>query len=191
MNLAKDGRQDTPFGGYSGFEVKALRVQRPFSFLPPVIKNNGDWNAFIDTAHQIYQNDLIVDPPTFLGKPVVVDNRMLDGKYMEGFWHAVQRDMRGDGERYPDFRRVERVSWIKPLIQNHTAEGVEYRRGPDNKREIRHHILVPSKNYVVILGEKKRATFLVTAYCTNRSFAERAIFRRSPLSESRMGAAAM
>lgn len=180
MNLAKNEQGNALFDAYAGLEVKAFRLQRPFSFLPPVIKNTGDWNAFIDTAYQAYQNDFIVNPPVFMGKRVVVDKRILDGKYMEGFWHVVQRDMRGGAHRYPDFQRVERISWIKPLMENPAAEGVEYRSCLEGKREIRHYILAPSRNYVVILGEKKRALFLVTAFCMNRSFADRPVFRQVP-----------
>lgn len=183
MNLAKSERGETLFNAYAGLEVKAFRLKRPFSFLPPVINNTGDWSTFIDTAYQVYKGDFIDNSPHFLGKRVIIDRRNLDGGYVEGFWHVVQRDMGGGGERYTDFQRLERVPWIKPLIENHTAEGVEYRRCLEGKRETRHYILAPSKNYVVILGEKKGAIFLVTAFCMNRSFADRAIFRQPPHGE--------
>ncbi len=186
MNLAKNEWGIAPIDGFDGLEVKAIRLPRPLSFLPPVIENNGDWNAFIGTAYRTYQDDFIVTPPTFMGKRVVVDKRLLDGKYMEGFWHVVQSDMRGDGDRKPIYERAERIPWIKPLIQNHAAEGVVYRRCMEGRREIRHYILAPSKNYAVILGEKKRAIFLVTAFCMNRSFMQRAIFHpSSPKERSR------
>lgn len=191
MRLANCEQGNILLEAYANLEANMSHLKRPLSFLPPVIENMGDWNAFIDTSYQVYKNDFIANPPTFMGKRVVVDKRVLDGKYMEGFWHVVQRDMRRAGNRYPDFQRAERTSWIKPLILNPAAKGVEYRRRLEGKREIRHYLLAPSRNYVVILGEKKKAMFLVTAFCIDRSLAERAVSTHRFPKENGVGAVAI
>lgn len=89
----------------------------------------------------------------------------------DAFFHTTCKDYRGQGERAPDFRRCERIRWIRAFIENYNCDaslceecdGVKVWREPFKSRT-RVHILLEEERYVVILEEREKYFLLITAF---------------------------
>lgn len=142
-------------------------------FLPPAkqFSNNwADWADFLKGQHQIFTSDILQGGLTFKEKKICV-NFTIDDGYEETFWHITTRNKFGDGSRDPDPARAALVHWIKPVIVNFEKEGIRYwsyLEGSSGK--VRHYFQVLSRNYLVILEEKKKSHFLITAYVVDEAY---------------------
>lgn len=97
------------------------------------------------------------------------------------FWHLTTKDIiyaKKIGnkivkikERLPDYRRAERLRWIKNIIENHTIEDIKlfYHQETNEKRDIRLYLWLEDYDFVVILQKLgKSSSFLVTSFYIDR-----------------------
>jgi hypothetical protein len=118
--------------------------------------------------YAIFENDFIQTKREFEGREVWWDRRKLDGKYDEGFWHIISSTDSHTKERYPDFRRAERLPWCGPTISNSIDPVVkkwDYREGSGR---VRTYLWLENWDYVIVLEKRPihigEAAFLITAY---------------------------
>jgi hypothetical protein len=143
-------------------------------WLPPALDYadyNGAWDNFLLDVYAAFKRDFINSRPQLEGFPVVFDGRISDGME-EGFWHVTSQTDREIGERVQDFRRCERIVWLRPIIEHPDEETISFwknRRG----KEIRLLLWLEAFDYLVVLSERPRVRVLVTAYCTDREHIRR------------------
>ena len=152
------------------------------AWLPHIVKVDGRWEHVLPMLYSIFTGDFIKVQRTFEGREVHWDERKLDGKYEEGFWHLITKTDHSSGERLPDFRRAERLPWCGPTISNSTDNAVkvwDYREG---NGKILTYLWLELWDYVVILEKKKQRkgeiAFLVTAYYVSGASTRRNLQRK-------------
>ena len=123
------------------------------SWLPSLI-GCDPWteNTFDDLYDEFCK---IFDPPLmYEGQPVRVFPNKEDG-HETVFWHITHRDDKESGVRLPDLRRCERLSWIRPMIENADDAAVLAWDHVDAKRVTKTYVWLQPENFVVILKRNK------------------------------------
>lgn len=131
-----------------------------------------------DFLYQIFHRDFVAQQTQLAGR-IWIDpqsRRLEDGKEMT-FWHLTSRTQqyskREGGrfitvtERLPDFRRSERLEWVKLILDNHADARVKcfYHQENNPKRDIRLYLWAHQHDFVVILQKLGRSSsFLVTSF---------------------------
>lgn len=121
-----------------------------------------------------------VEHKTYLAEKIYIDPKShdLEDNKEKVFWHLISREekelywensitkFRSLG-RYPDYRRAERIGWVKEILENHTHEKIKlfYHRESNKKRDIRLYLWAYEEDFVVILQKLgKSSSFLVTSF---------------------------
>jgi hypothetical protein len=87
------------------------------AWLPPLVSINPWTPKTFEKLYEVFRCDSKVNPPVYEGKQVWTFPEMEKGKEVI-FWHLTHREDRQTGERLPDFRRAERLPWVKTIIEN-------------------------------------------------------------------------
>lgn len=130
--------------------------------------------AYRDEIYQIFLDTFIRGSVIWENKVVAVNTAREDDGLLKGFTHITGRDYSKNKKRYPDFRRSERINWIKPMIEDSltvcpkcvsdiTCSGIKVWTKP-YKNTTRTIFLSEEESYVVIIEKKKRFYFLITAF---------------------------
>ena len=129
----------------------------------------GDWDRYLEAVYAVFQRDFIRSQPIFQGRWVRCRRDPLEQGKEAGFWHCTSGG-KDESQRVPDLRRMERIGWVRSLIQNAndpTVETWEVMRGMD-----RRWCLWFREEFLVVLAARvrKRDGFrywqLITAYDT-------------------------
>ena len=115
---------------------------------------NNNWNNYQDAIYNIFKADLVDTPPSFEDKIIKIRWQPIEYDKPEAFFHVTCQDYKKDGERLPDFRRCERIRWVKAFIQNYkcdsslcgNCDGVKVWKEPYQSK-IRVHILLEEEKY--------------------------------------------
>lgn len=128
-----------------------------------------DAATLINHLYSIFTRDF-VSAATLLNGTIWIDpqcGRKTDGKEAS-FWHLTTRmeEVNGEKERYTDFRRAERLEWIKLIIENHNAAEVHHFYHEESKsKSVRLYLWAHAHDFVVILQKLgKSSSFLVTSF---------------------------
>lgn len=132
---------------------------------------NNDWNDYQDAIYNIFKADLVENPPSLDGKTIKIRWHPIECDKPEAFFHVTSQDYRKDGNRLPDFRRCERIRWIKAFIQNYkcdsslceSCEGVKVWKEP-YQNKVRVHILLKEEKYIVVVEPRLNYCLLITAF---------------------------
>ena len=113
----------------------------------------------------IFEKDFKRTRPELLGSPVWWDRR-LDEEYgyEEGFWHLISRDDKVAGERIPDFRRAERLSWCQPTIVHTKDKAIKVWNYEEGKGRARTYLWLEGWDYCIVLQKRRNAMILITAF---------------------------
>ena len=137
-------------------------------WLPPLIilqDFDGNWDRYCDALYSIFHKDFIASQPQFLNRYVRCRrNPIMDGKEA-GFWHCISEG-KDEQERTPNFRRCERIGWIRPILENNSDPLTRFWRR--EKRSDKRAYLWYRDEYLIVLGERKRFFQLITAFCTDQ-----------------------
>lgn len=138
------------------------------SWLPNSIDVDGVWERVLETLYSIFELDFIQSSPKFEARQIIWDERKIDGRYEEGFWHLITKKDQSTGERYPDFPRAARLPWCAPTINNFHDPVVRVWDYLEGSNRIRTYLWLQNWDYVVILEKREQrrgpVAFLVTAY---------------------------
>lgn len=132
-----------------------------------------------DYLYQIFHRDFVANK-TYLANTIYINpksNDLEDNKekvfwhltsrgHKEEYWEGRVKKFRSIG-RYPDFRRAERIHWIKAILENHDNDKIKlfYHRETNKKRDIRLYLWAYEEDFVVILQKLgKSSSFLVTSF---------------------------
>jgi len=131
------------------------------NWLPALIDCNGDGEQALERVHEQYQADFLVRGLRFRGAPI----QLRTGPRTQGkdacFWHLISEG-ESEEDRTPDFRRCERIGWVRAVIeraenQNDLPVWEQERKGRTNVV-----IALPDFSYIVVLA--KRGPKLKTPY---------------------------
>lgn len=134
--------------------------------------------ALFDFLYGLFLRDFVTNA-TRLNGQIHIDprtDRKDDGREAT-FWHLTTRDQTRqvkEGNRYitvkdrlPDFRRAERIEWVRQIIVNHADSAIRcfYHQENNAKRDIRLYLWAHAHDFVVILQKLGRSrAFLVTSF---------------------------
>lgn len=132
---------------------------------------NNNWDNYQDAIYNTFKADLIDNPPSFEGKIIKIRWQPIEYDKPEAFFHVTCQDYRKDGERFPDFRRCERIRWIKAFILNYkcdsslceSCDGVKVWKEP-YQNKMRVHILLEEEKYIVVVEPRATYCLLITAF---------------------------
>lgn len=148
--------------------------------LPDIVEctnlNNSD-HYFSELYRNVFVRDFIDSNPRFNNKPVHIRKEPMNGCWEHGFIHMTHNTYSHKSadlnDRFPDFRRSERLSWVKYIIndylrstQNNCPRSIyweELYRG-----YVRPHLMVYDDDYdaafLVVLEERKNEYFIITSF---------------------------
>jgi hypothetical protein len=134
----------------------------PPNWLPSLKIYNGDWGTYVDEIYPVFKKDFVDSQPLYSGKPVFIIREPLLGGKEHSFWHVTSKG-EDESSRIPDFRRCERIGWIRPVIDNANDPCLkcwdELRGG-----KLRAHLWLESQEFLVVLEKRPKWFFLVTAF---------------------------
>lgn len=135
-----------------------------------------------DVLYKYFDDDFISNK-TYLNYSIYIDpqSHKKDEDKELAFWHLTSRDTKihkkkgkrwfTETHRVLDYRRAERLSWIKKIIENHTIADVKvfYHQESNEKRDIRLYLWLEKFDFVVILQKLgNSSSFLVTSFYVDR-----------------------
>lgn len=137
--------------------------------LPDIIELNeyrGDFSLFLEAVYQVFKKDFVTTIPIFQGVKLGLKKYpLIEGKEYT-FYHMTHK---GDveNERVPDLRRMERIAWPSPMIDNSGIECLKVwrntRRGKGGTKS-RILILHEVERYLVVLDDRGDYILPWTAY---------------------------
>lgn len=135
---------------------------------------DNEWRRYESVLYSIFKADFIDSRPSFECKQVNIRRHPMEYNKEEAFFHVTCQDYRKDGERVPDFRRCERIRWVRSFIENYNCdtskcegcEGIKVWSEP-YKATSRVHILLEEERYMVVLERRDSYCLLITAFYFN------------------------
>jgi hypothetical protein len=137
--------------------------------LPELIELNeygGNFGEYLDAVYQIFKEDFVDSKPVFQTKRLGLKRfPLVEGKEYTFYHMTHEGDI--EHERIPDLRRMERISWPRPLIDESEHPYLKVwrntRRGKGGTKD-RILILHEKENYLVILDDRGNYILPWTAY---------------------------
>lgn len=135
-----------------------------------------------DVLYDYFCEDFI-DNKTYLNANIYINpksNQKDDGKELV-FWHLTTRETKiqkkvgnrwvVEKERLPDYRRSERLAWIKKIIENHSHKKIKLFYYKENTNQIRLYLWAFDEDFIVILEKLgKSSSYLVTSFYVDKNY---------------------
>lgn len=134
-------------------------------WLPPLIKMSPWDEQVLESLYAVFVRDLVRDPPFYRGGRVWCFPDQERGRECL-FWHITEReDPPHSGNRLPDFRRCERLCWIRALIEHADDPAVKAWDYQEGSGDVHTYLWLETFDYVVVMkrypdGRRR----LITAY---------------------------
>lgn len=133
--------------------------------LPNIIllsQYHGNFENYLDAVYQIFKKDFIDNKPVFQGIRLGLKRLpIVDGRECT-FYHFTHEGP-DESERIPNLRRLERIPFPKPMIENSNNGYLKVWR---NQRGSKNRILIfhEAESYLVVLDDKGSYILPWTAY---------------------------
>lgn len=140
----------------------------------PELEQCADISKYVEYEERLYsifKQDFIDSKPTYDGK--IVNHKFFpseNGK-AEAFYHIISKTDPDGENRSPDFKRCERIRWVRKFIENYdcnmrnctSCSGIKvWEEMYHHKKRI--HILMEDERYIVVLEKRDGYMLLITAY---------------------------
>jgi len=130
--------------------------------LPDLILYNGSWDKYEETLYSVFKKDFIDNQPNLKKYKIFI---IIEPKFKEkewSFWHITSE---GDVEskRTQDFRKCEKIGWIKPIIESYPHQDIKAWRTKEKGR-IKICLCYGNWEYLIVLKRIKKGFLLITAY---------------------------
>ncbi len=134
---------------------------------PELLPFSGEWPAYEEIIYEAFLESFVRPNVEFRGWKVSAQFRPETRGKGFSFWHTISEapdpNNRNEDERIPNFRRCERIRWIRWVIENAGTEGFlwwENIRGRDT------HVVIWARehDFAVVLGKRQDFFVLKTAY---------------------------
>jgi len=123
---------------------------------------NGDIGAYLENIYQIFVRDFIESRPVFEGTRLKLKKHPYIDDKEYTFYHLTHEG-NDEENRIPDLRRMERMPWPAPMINNSEHAYLKVWRNTRGRHE-RILILHEHEKYLVILEDRKDFILPWTAY---------------------------
>ena len=138
------------------------------SNLSPLIyqKDDQSFGEYLKDLYRVYFEEIAEEDFKFNGKPVKVFTELNYNLQHQTFEHLTTK---GSKDRLYNSKRCKRLMWIKDILKNVCAGCCEYRVFLDTKwtkpNRKRHIIWCVKEKYVIVLEEREKEVYIITAYC--------------------------
>lgn len=137
-------------------------------------------NTYMDSLYiNVFRHDFILNTPQFNGVKVIIRKEPMDGNKEHGFIHMTHEDFshksKDPNDRTPDFRRCERLPWVRPIIENYECAmknacgkilyWEELFRG-----YVRVHLLYEDERFLVVLERRNDVYMIITSFYLNKDW---------------------
>ncbi|NLY46748.1 MAG: hypothetical protein GX053_12305 [Tissierella sp.] len=145
-------------------------------WLPPLViyESHLGWPYYENKLYEIFCRDFKESFPSFYDLRVNVRHHPIEFGKEEAFFHFTCQDYSNNNDRIPDFRRCERISWIRKFIENYNCnesceicEGIKLWEKP-YKNTFRVHLLFEKERYMVVVEKRESYYLLITAFYIER-----------------------
>ncbi len=134
-------------------------------------KDHETWASYWEHLYSIFRSDFVESHPNFLGLRVYHRKMPLELEKEEAFYHITCNDFQKSHDRSPDFRRCERIRWVRFFIENYDmcmekcfdCDGI-LAWYEDRRTGERAHILLEEERYLVVVEVRKDYCLLITAF---------------------------
>lgn len=133
--------------------------------LPEIItlqEYSGDIIAYMDAVYEVFKRDFVLSKPTYEGRRLGLKMYpLVEGKEYTFYHFTHDGDI--ETERLPNLRRLERIPFPRPLIDNSRHPYLKVWR---NKRGSKERILIfhEAESYLVVLEDRGDYILPWTAY---------------------------
>lgn len=135
----------------------------------------GDILTYLEDVYQVFCNDFVRSKPTFQGVRLGLKKYpIIEGKEYTFYHMTHSGDIESDRE--PDLRRMERIPYPRPIIDNSTHADLKVwknQRGNDTRILIWHE----NESYLVILTQRKDYILPWTAYLVEQEHRKRKLMK--------------
>lgn len=145
-------------------------------WLPPleIYEPCCEWIQYENKIYEIFSRDFIETYPIYNNKQIKIRHYPMEFGKEEAFFH-VTCQVYSNSNRDPDFRRCERIRWVRKFIENYTCcnkcdlcGGIKIWEKP-YKNTCRVHFLLEEEKYMVVLEERLNYYLLITAFYIERN----------------------
>jgi len=135
-----------------------------FDWLPAeiLIQEKQTDDDYIILLYQCFVIDFIQTRAVFRGVPLALKKHPLKDNKEATFWHMITKGEK-EAERTIDYSRAEKLSWVRPTIENEAKPEVLVWEN-NRKGESRIVLWLKDKDYIVILAKRKNYILPWTAY---------------------------
>jgi hypothetical protein len=161
-----------------------------FEWLPPLVEVSpweySEQNNTYEMLYQIFSSDIKGCNLKYVGSDVWIFPDIDNGKE-KIFWHLTSREEKArkvprrkrkfyDGDmipaqRYPDLRRSERLSWVKPLIENPNESEILTWNYKEGDGVIKTYVWLKDYDFVVIMKKYQDGSRrLVTSFYVDSDY---------------------
>lgn len=146
--------------------------------LPEIVKLEdfgGDFSAFFEAVYEQFRQDFVVRRPVFEGRRLGLKaHPLVDGR--EYTFYHITHDGNDEANRSPNLRRMERIAWPAPLINDSKNSYLKVWR---NKRGRHDRILIfhEEESYLVVLEDRVDYILPWTAYLVEYDFKKRKLLK--------------
>jgi hypothetical protein len=137
--------------------------------LPELIELNyfgGNITEYLEAVYEIFKEDFVDTKPVFRGKRLGLKRIPLVEKKEYTFYHMTHEG-NIENDRTPDLRRMERIAWPRPMINDSEHPYLKVwrnvRRGKGGTKN-RILILHEEEKYLVVLDDRGNYILPWTAY---------------------------
>jgi len=133
-----------------------------------LVEFGGSFESFHKAVYEIFKKDFVDSKPTFEGKKLKLKKYPIVDDKEYTFYHFTH-DGENEDERQPNLRRMERIGFIKPMINNSKSEKLKVWR---NKRGTKERILIyhEEESFLVVLEDRGEYILPWTAYYVEHNF---------------------
>jgi hypothetical protein len=151
----------------------------------PLELNPQGLDATCHEAYFIFRRDFIERPFTFNNKPLHLFHTPAYLGYIESFWHVITKevDSKENSFRIPDFERVLRIPWLRPLLTDGYRHQELLLLKEEFKKGFKKQVYVwwiEDIGHLFVLKERSKCFELISAYHINpkqKSFESKLIKR--------------
>lgn len=130
--------------------------------LPDLILYNRDWDKYEEFLYSVFRKDFLSSQPMFKGFKVFIIKEPKFKDKEASFWHITSKG-KIESKRTPDFRKCEKIGWIKPIIESYPHQDIKAwkMRG---KGRIKICLCYGDWEYLIVFRRIKQGLLLLTAY---------------------------
>lgn len=159
-------------------------------WLPKLVLSSDfekSWPKYEEGLFAVFKKEFISSRPNFEGKPVGFLSDPKTNNKPKTFWHIITEDLdtfhKKEEDRIPVYSRCERISWIRPIIENCDIRQKIYtwkESGKKGKKLTDTCVLADfdEETYLIVLKETKRYFLLWTAYPIEETHQKKKLLNR-------------